>query len=365
MVAAQQANPAAPVVPKPRPAPQQLPAKPDTSAAQLAGLPTLSTEPVLKGQLSAALAEPAYVPRTPAQIKADEAFFTPEGLKSPAGMAELKRLDDINKQYESNKGGRGMNAINAGLEAMMRGGNYGSGASNQRLAYETADLAQMEAQNKGRAAIEATQRAEDTATRARGLGSLDTEAAAKRKSTEDRRKDLTTAYGHFEQAAAGRYTADAGISRQVLDNMNKIEVANINSRATAAAANRPGERERILATYLGLRAKDPKAAEQYMVALERIDLKGNPPKDPATQEQLSARANLAVVGKALMAAEANALLFANRSPTDASRVKAEAASKAARKEYDDTKSAAGIVSSEAAPKPNPAKAPPIKWDTVK
>ena len=366
MVAQQKAGLAAPVAPKLRPAPQQLPAKPNAPVTD-ASLPTLSTDPVLKGQLSAALADPAYVPRTKEQILADEAFFTPEGLKSPAGMAELARLDAINKQYESNKGGRGMNAINAGLEAMMRGGNYGSGASNQRLAYETADLAQMEAQNKALAAIETTQRAEDTAKRTRGLGALDTEAAAGRKSKEDRRKDLTTAYGHFEQAAASKYTADAGISRQVLDNMNRIEVANINSRATAAAANRPGERERILATYLNLRAKDPKAAEQYMVALERIDLKGSTPKDSATPEQQQAAKLVPVLGKALAAAKEALLPFANRKPTDPGRVRAEIELKKAQKEFEDATFAAGMVSSKKPDglKPDPAKDAPLEWNDIR
>jgi len=364
-VAQQQTSPAAPVAPKPRPAPQQLPANPDTSAAQQVGLPTLSTNSELKNQLSAALAEPAYVPKTKEQILADEAFFTPESLKSPAGMAELARLDAINKQYESNKGGRGMNAINAGLEAMMRGGNYGSGASNQRLAYETADLAQMEAQNKGRAAIETVQRAEDTAKRTRGLGALDTEAAAGRKSKEDRRKDLTTAYGNAEQAIASKYTADASISRQVLDNMNRIEVAKINSRASAAAANRPDKTQQILAEYFTRYAKDPKDAEFFMKTVERLELRGNPAKDPATPEQLSARSNLSVVGKALTSARDAAQLYANKPANDPGRVRAEATLKEVQKEYDDTKRAAGIEPSDTAPKPDPTGKPaPIKFGSI-
>ena len=98
MVAQQRAGAPTKVAPQPRPAPQQLPAKPNAPITD-AGLPTLSTDPVLKGQLSAALAEPTYKQKTVDQIKADEAAFTPKSLQSPAGMAELARLDAISKQY--------------------------------------------------------------------------------------------------------------------------------------------------------------------------------------------------------------------------------------------------------------------------
>ena len=318
----------------------------------------------------------AYKPRTREQIQADEAFFTPESLKSPAGMAELARLDAINKQYESNKGGRGMGAVNAGLEALMRGGNYGSGASNQRLAYEAADLAQMEAQNKGRAAIETTQRAEDTAKRTRGLGALDTEAAAGRKSAEDRRKDLVAAYGNAEQAIASKYTADASISRQVLDNMNKIEVANINSRATAAAANRPDKTQQILAEYFTRYAKDPKDAEFFMRTVERVELKGNDPRQ--TQEQISAKAGLSSATAAVTAAEKTNLMFAALPEKDSRRIAAQKALNDAKERLRVLETTAGIGDSSpvasgiAAPAPAPAAAPKItpadfsaKWATLR
>ena len=364
---AQQAGLAAPVAPKPRPAPQQLPAKPNAPITD-ASLPTLSTDPVLKGQLSAALADPAYVPRTPAQILADEAFFTPESLKTPAGMAELARLAAINKQYESNKGGRGMNAINAGLEAMMRGGNYGSGASNQRLAYETADLAQMEAQNKALAAIETTQRAEDIAKRTRGLGALDTEAAAGRKSKEDRRKDLITAYGNASAAIVSQYTADASISRQVLENMNKIEVAKINSRATIAAANRPDKLQQILAEYFTRYAKDPKDAEFFMQTVERAELKGNDSRKPQSPKEKSAGIAIPGQQRILREAQATASAYAGRKADDPARKSAEAAVVQAQAQLDQYMlDAGGGEPSETAPKPKPvpAKPAPIKWDTVK
>jgi hypothetical protein len=49
-------------------------------------------------------------------------------------------------------------------------------------------------------------------------------------------------------------------------NLNSLEVA----RIQAASANRPGETERMMSAYGALKAKDPVAAEQYMVDLERI-----------------------------------------------------------------------------------------------
>jgi hypothetical protein len=49
-------------------------------------------------------------------------------------------------------------------------------------------------------------------------------------------------------------------------NLNALEVQRIQS----AAANRPGETERLLAQYGALKAKDPKAAEQLLQDIERI-----------------------------------------------------------------------------------------------
>jgi hypothetical protein len=49
-------------------------------------------------------------------------------------------------------------------------------------------------------------------------------------------------------------------------NLNALEVQRIQS----AAANRPGETERLLSQYGALKAKDPKAAEQMLQDIERI-----------------------------------------------------------------------------------------------
>jgi hypothetical protein len=49
-------------------------------------------------------------------------------------------------------------------------------------------------------------------------------------------------------------------------NLNAIEVAKLQ----LASANRPGETERLMATYGALKAKDPQKAEEFMANLERI-----------------------------------------------------------------------------------------------
>jgi len=368
-VAQQQTSPAAPVAPKPRPAPQQLPANPNTSATQAAGLPTLSTNPELKNQLSAALAEPAYVQRTPQQILADEAFFTPESLKSPAGMAELKRLDDINTQYESRKGGRGMGAINAGLEALMRGGNYGSGAANQRLAYEAADVTQADARNKALTAIETVQRAEDTAKRTRGLASLDSEIGRGIESKKDRRKDLTAAYGDFQRAATSEYSSNTELAKQTLANMGSKQVAEIHARSAAATANRPGEQERIIAKYLDLYAKDPKAAEFYMQTVERAKLGGNEARKPPSPKEKSAGIAIPGQQRILREAQATASAYAGRKADDPAKKSADAAVVQAQAQLDQYMlDAGGGEPSDTAPKPKPdptGKPAPIKWNAVK
>jgi len=50
------------------------------------------------------------------------------------------------------------------------------------------------------------------------------------------------------------------------NNLTQLEVARINQ----ATAMKPGETERLMSQYGALKAKDPKAAEQFMVDLERI-----------------------------------------------------------------------------------------------
>jgi hypothetical protein len=364
-IVAKQAGPVVPVAPKLRSASQQLPAKPNAPITN-AGLPTLTTDPVLKGQLSAALAEPAYVPRTPAQIKADEAFFTPESLKTPAGTAELARLNAMNERYEGTKSGRGMGAVNAGLEALMRGGNYGSGASNQRLAYEAADVTQADARNKALAAIETTQRAEDTAKRTRGLASLDSETGRGIESKKERRKDLTTAYGDFQKAATSVYSSNTQLAQQTLANMGSKQVAEIHERSAAATANRPGEQERIIAKYLDLYAKDPKAAEFFMRTVERAKLGGNESRKPQSPKEKSAALAIPGQQRLLGEAQAAALLFARNKADDPARKSAEAAVVRAQTLLDKYMlDAGGDEPSDTAPKPKPnAKDAPLEWKEI-
>ena len=376
MVAQQRAGAPAKAAPQPRPAPQARPpavAQPQASLPP-ASRPELPASSEYEKMLMEEFKTGPYKQKTVDQIKADEAAFTPKSLQSPAGMAELARLDAINKQYESNKGGRGMGAVNAGLEAMMRGGNYGSGASNQRLAYEAADLAQMGSQNKERAAIEATQRAEDVAARTRGLGSLSAEAERAAKSKGERLTSLTAAQGDFQRAASSKYTADMGLAQQTLANMGSKEVAEIHARSAAATANRPGEQERMLAKYLDLRAKDPKAAEMYMQSFERMGLKGNEPRQ--TPEQKAAGAAIPSAQTALKDAEKTFSYLARLPEKDSSRIAAQQALNDARERLRAVTAAAGIGDSSPVASgiaaPAPAAAKPIsdadfktKWATLK
>ena len=380
MVAQQRAGAPAKAAPQPRPAPQARPpavAQPQASLPP-ASRPELPASSEYEKMLMEEFKTGPYKPKTVDQIKADEAAFTPKSLQSPAGMAELARLDAMNKQYESNKGGRGMGAVNAGLEAMMRGGNYGSGASNQRLAYEAADLAQMGSQNKERAAIEAAQRAEDVAARTRGLGSLSAEAERAAKSKGERLTSLTAAQGDFQRAASSKYTADMGLAQQTLANMGSKEVAEIHARSAAASANRPGEQERMLAKYLDLRAKDPKAAEMYMQSFERIKLGGNEPRP--TPEQKAAADGIPSATAAVTKAADRYALFARQPEKDASRIEAQKALNDARERLRVLEAAAGIPTSSPvasgiaapAPAPAPAAAPRItpadfsaKWSALR
>jgi hypothetical protein len=63
---------------------------------------------------------------------------------------------------------------------------------------------------------------------------------------------------------ASNNTVQMQIARE--RNLNALEVQRIQS----AAANRPGETERLLSQYGALKAKDPQAAEQMLQDIERI-----------------------------------------------------------------------------------------------
>ena len=234
----------------------------------------------------------------------------------------------------------------------------------------------MEAQNKGRAAIEAAQRAEDVAARTRGLGSLSAEAERAAKSKGERLTSLTAAQGDFQRAASSKYTADMGLAQQTLANMGSKEVAEIHARSAAASANRPGEQERMLAKYLDLRAKDPKAAEMYMQSFERMGLKGNEPRP--TPEQKAAADGIPSATAAVTKAADRYALFARQPEKDASRIEAQKALNDARERLRVLEAAAGIPTSSpvasgiAAPAPAPAAAPKItpadfsaKWATLR
>ena len=203
---------------------------------------------------------------------------------------------------------------------------------------------------------------------------MDTEAAAGRKSAEDRRKDLTAAQGDFQRAVSSKYTADMGLAQQTLANMGSKEVAEIHARSAAATANRPGEQERMLAKYLDLRAKDPKAAEMYMQSFERMGLKGNEPRP--TPEQKAAADGIPSATAAVTKAAEKYALFARQPEKDSSRIAAQKTLDEAKEALRALKAAAGIGDSSPVASgiaaPAPAAAPKItpadfsaKWATLR
>jgi hypothetical protein len=167
-----------------------------------------------------------------------------------------------------------------------------------------------------------------------------------------------------------------GLAQQTLANMGSKEVAEIHARSAAASANRPGEQERMLAKYLDLRARDPKAAELYMQSFERIKLGG---KELQSPEQKAAGAAIPAATAALTKAGQNfTAMFAGLPKDNARRIEAQKTLDDAREALRTLKAAAGIDDSSpvasgiVAAAPAPAAASRItpadfsaKWATLR
>lgn len=260
----EQAIPVPPVKvpPRPAPAPAAKGAPQQTPQAQAPqGIATLGQ--VRSDTFAPAFEAAAQMPKeaTPEAAIQNVQALTPEYLGDAAIKQRQQdfqaRQQQAQQQYESSKPG-GLDQL---IKVFGQAGQY-KGLSGLGPAYT---------QNKEQ------QRAQDAAFRRQQ--ELDTREQEKgmAKQYEDifgaRTKQFATDTEGFRREMASRrdaLAAMAGVDQRAidsaLDRMNNAELTALRIAADKASAGRPSDRERFVANYLGMKAKDPVKAQAYMEA---------------------------------------------------------------------------------------------------
>lgn len=249
--------------------PGAAPKPPATPGATGPGLPSAMPKPPampgapvappaatgMQAQLAKEVAAPGTAP-TPEGIMAERATMMPEELKTPADAGLKQRTAAMEEQYQGSKKDRDFERMLAVLGGGAKGGMGGFapaylGAVQGERTADTAHAAEM---NRLLSGGENARRGEATSEYAGRTAGL---AGAKTAFSDTERNRITAlAQGAgFEQRAA----------EAMLSSLTQLEV----ERMRRATANQPGETERITAKYMALKAKDPKAAEEFMAGIER------------------------------------------------------------------------------------------------
>ena len=176
-----------------------------------------------------------------ARIKAARDLYT---QSKPSGLDDLIRVFSQAGQY---KGLSGTGSAYTALQAQKR----------------AADMKMQQTEMEQRNAI-------DVARRTEGIA-----GANKVADVMGRMRDTAATTG--SSVLGSQMQGNVSLANQASSNAAQMQIAkerNLNAlevqRIQAASANRQGETERMMATYGALKAKDPQAAEQYMLDVERL-----------------------------------------------------------------------------------------------
>jgi hypothetical protein len=209
----------------------------------------------MQAQLAKEVATPGAAP-TPEGIMAERATMMPEELKTPADAGLKQRTAAMEEQYQGSKKDRDFERMLAVLGGGAKGGMGGFapaylGAVQGERTADTAHAAEMNRLLSGGENVRRGEATSEYAGRTAGL------TAAK------------TAFSDTERNRITALAQGAGIEQRaaeaMLSSLTQLEVA----RMQRATAGLPGETERITAKYMALKAKDPKAAEEFMAGIER------------------------------------------------------------------------------------------------
>lgn len=236
---------------------QQPAAKAAAPAPARAGLPAAMPDTSQSAALANQLLAKEPARPTAAGIVQEEQALRPAELNTPYGEEAKKRIAGLESLYKQQTESRPQERLMAVLAGIGRGSLGGAAPAylSSVEAERAADMAHAQKMHEALTGIEKGGREEA-------------------KDIFGKRADMyKSAMSNFSEAERNRLTAavqkfgyDTASADRALERVTQLEVAKIQS----AAANRPGETERLLAQYAALKGKDPAAAEDMMRNIERI-----------------------------------------------------------------------------------------------
>lgn len=238
-----------------QPAPAQAPAAP-----AMPNIPGLN-DPAALAAVNQALKNPDQA----ALLSENEARLKAMGVTGRGGEEQEARIQALRDMYNQSK----PSALDDLIRVFGQAGQY-KGLSGTGPAYtamqtqkRAEDLKMQEREMELRNAV-------DVARRTEGIA-----GANKVGDTLGKLRDTAATTG--ASVLGNQMQGNVSLSNQASQNATQLQIAKQNNltslevaRIHAATANRPGETERLMSQYGQLKSKDPKAAEQFMVDLERI-----------------------------------------------------------------------------------------------
>jgi hypothetical protein len=261
----------------PTPVVQRPPAPPAPPAAPVAPVQTDAQKfqsGILQGKGLPDL-PPEYAP--PKQAPIGEDYMKYMSDREQKRREDALKFEDVQKSREkrdffnsliaggeATRGQKGIGSLFAGTGRSL--GESATAAEERRMAFDKAQQELNDNDAKTRFEIANLRRAEE-----RGDSKAVYESKVKLTELGQQRVQLQgqTANAMSQNESTERVsTANNQTQLQIAraNNLTQLEVARINQ----ATAMKPGETERLLAQYGALKAKDPKAAEEFMTNLERV-----------------------------------------------------------------------------------------------
>lgn len=234
-----------------------------TPAAAPAAMPTIPglNDPAAQAAVATALKAPNQADL----IAEDRARREAMGITGRGGEEQEARIQAARDLYEKSRP--------SGLDELIRvfgQAGQSKGLSGLGPAY-TALQAQKRAEDAKMQQTEMEQRnLIDTTRRTEGIA-----AANKVADVLGKMRDTSATTG--ASVLGSQITGNVSLANQASSNATQMQIAkerNLNAievqKIQSAAANRPGETERLMMQYGALKAKDPQAAETFLQDLERI-----------------------------------------------------------------------------------------------
>jgi hypothetical protein len=227
------------------------------------GLPNIPglSDPAAQAAVSTALKAPDQA----TLLAENQARLAAMGITGRGGEEQEKRIQEARALYEQSK----PSALDELIRVFGQAGQY-KGLSGTGPAYTAMQAQNRAADLKMKQQEMEMQNAIDVARRTEGIA-----GANKVGDTMGKLRDTAASTG--ASVLGSQMQGNIQLANQASSNAAQMQIArerNLNSlevaRIQAATANRPGETERMLAAYGDLKAKDPKAAEDYMRNIERV-----------------------------------------------------------------------------------------------